>query len=338
MRIAITGGTGFVGGHFAEQCLDAGHEVVLIARGTEGYGARLLDDPDATHVAAIVADREAMRAAIAGCDAVAHLAGINRETGRATYERVHVEGTRAVVDAAEAADVDRLALMSFLRARPDCGSGYHESKWAAEELVRESDVPHTVLKAGVIYGRGDHMVDHLAKALRTVPVFGLVGRSGRQVAPVAVADVAAILRASLVDGELERATVPVIGPEEMPLAEAVQRVGDVVDGEPWYVRLPVPLHYAIAGVMECTMHEPLTALAQVRILSEGLIEPAPADSVEPLPDDLAPETRFGEPTIRAALPDRLGFGLADFDLRLGDVPATARDTVSMIGQSLRGTA
>lgn len=334
MKIAITGGTGFVGGHFAEQCLEEGHNVVLISRGTSGYGARHLDNPDASHVAASVLDRDSMREAVASCDAVAHLAGINRETGVATYDRVHVEGTRSVVEAAEAAGVDRIALLSFLRARPDCGSGYHESKWAAEEIIRDSDVPHTVLKAGVIYGQGDHMVDHLAKALRTFPVFALVGRSERQVAPVAVADVAAILKASLVEKRLQDATVPVIGPDTMPLAEEVKRVGDVVDAEPWYIRLPVPLHYLIAGVMETTMHEPITALAQVRILSEGLSEPAPADAVTALPDDLAPETQFEASTIQAALPARLGFRTDDFGVRFGDVSNTARDTLSMVRQSM----
>ena len=50
-------------------------------------------------------------------------------------------------------------MLSFLRARPDCGSPYHESKWAAEQLIRESGLDYTILKAGMIYGRGDHLID-----------------------------------------------------------------------------------------------------------------------------------------------------------------------------------
>lgn len=70
------------------------------------------------------------------CDAVAHCAGINREIGGHSYDVVHVQGTTNVVRAAREAAVSRLALLSFLRARPGCRSAYHESKWAAEEIVR----------------------------------------------------------------------------------------------------------------------------------------------------------------------------------------------------------
>jgi len=55
----------------------------------------------------------------------------------------------------------KIAITGFLRARPDCGSAYHESKWAAEEMVRSSGLEFTILKAGMIYGHGDHLVASL---------------------------------------------------------------------------------------------------------------------------------------------------------------------------------
>src|SRR5258707_232598 len=152
MKIAITGGTGFVGGYLARTLMAAGHEVVLGGRRPFG-----LDDEDK------------LAEVFAGCEAVAHCAGINREIGRQTYRRVHVEGTRNVVNTAKRAGVKKVALVSFLRARPGCGSGYHESKWAAEEIVRNSGLDYTVLKCGVIYGSGDHMLDHLSHAFHTLP-------------------------------------------------------------------------------------------------------------------------------------------------------------------------
>jgi uncharacterized protein YbjT (DUF2867 family) len=54
--------------------------------------------------------------------------------------------------------------LSFLRARPEWRSAYHESKWAAEQLVRASGLERTVLKPGMMYGLGDHMLDHLSHA------------------------------------------------------------------------------------------------------------------------------------------------------------------------------
>lgn len=60
-------------------------------------------------------------------------------------------------------------MLSFLRARPDCGSAYRESKWAADELVRGSGLDCTIPKAGMIYGRGDHLIDHAGSARRHRP-------------------------------------------------------------------------------------------------------------------------------------------------------------------------
>src|SRR5262245_14663267 len=143
MKIAITGSSGFVGGHLLRRLAGEGHETVAISR-RSGFD---------------VSRTPSLADALSGCDAVAHCAGINREIGAQTYRAVHVDGTRAVIDAARKAGVPKIVLMSFLRARPHCGSPYHESKWEAEELVRASGLDYTIVKAGMTYGLGDHMLD-----------------------------------------------------------------------------------------------------------------------------------------------------------------------------------
>jgi uncharacterized protein YbjT (DUF2867 family) len=293
MKIAITGGTGFVGGHLAQAVVAAGHEAVVISRRTQG---------DVTNEAKLVE-------AFTGCEAVAHCAGINRELGSQTYRRVHVEGTQHVVNAAKRAGVKKVVLISFLRARPACGSGYHESKWAAEEIVRGSGLDYTVLKCGVIYGRGDHMLDHLSHAFHTFPVFALVGLKDQLIRPTAVADVVRILLASLVEGKLSRQTVAVIGPEELTLTAAVQRVARVVGKRPFYVKMPVWFHYALGWCVERVMKVPLVSIAQVRILSEGLVEALPACT--DLPVELRPQIHFTEEQIQRGLPEAKAFGLSD---------------------------
>src|SRR6185503_7556422 len=142
MRIAITGATGFVSSHLTNRLESEGHELVLIARGSRKDDVRL--------VVSDLSDVNVLTESFEGCNVVAHCAGINREIGDQTYDRVHVQGTRNVVEAAKSAGVRKIVLMSFLRARPLCRSPYHESKWEAEEIVRNSGLDYTVIKAGVI--------------------------------------------------------------------------------------------------------------------------------------------------------------------------------------------
>ena len=308
MRIAITGGRGFIGSHLANRLSSEGHEVVLIARRwreekTTEVSSRM------KFVTSDLGKTTILEEAFAGCDAVAHCAGINREIGKQTYQRVHVEATRNVVNAAHEAGVRKIVLMSFLRARPNCASPYHESKWAAEEIVRESGLDYTIIKAGVVYGRGDHMLDHLSHALHTFPVFGLVGLKEKAVRPLAIEDLVHVMRASLIDDRLKRQTIALLGPEEIYLSEAVRRVAEVVGKRPLLFPMPVGFHYLLARLFELTMKIPLTSLAQIRILAEGVV--TPGSPVVPVPYDLVPTRRFTVEQIRNGLPEPGPFGFRD---------------------------
>lgn len=289
-RVAITGGTGFVGSHVAARI---GRERALVLSRRTGVG---VDDVDGLAVA------------MTGCEVVVHCAGINRELGDQTFERVHVQGTAAVIEAARRAGVRKIVMLSFLRARPSCGSAYHESKWEAEQMVRSSALDYTVLKAGMIYGRGDHMVDHLSRLAQTIPFAATVGMRERAISPVPVEELVDVVVAAI-DGRLSRETVAVTGGETLLLSDAVRRVARVVGRRVVVFPAPIAFHRVFAQVCEWTMQVPLVAKAQARMLAEGVTEATgPAGE---LPADLRPRLPFDETRIRAALPDEGRFGCVD---------------------------
>jgi uncharacterized protein YbjT (DUF2867 family) len=308
VKIAITGGTGFVGRNLARFLVDAGHEIVLLARGFDKTDLAIRELSHTRFVASGLDDADELAKIISGCDAVAHCAGINREIGAQTFERVHVAGTRNVVSAAQRAGVGKVVLISFLRARPGCGSAYHESKWAAEEIVRGSGLDYTVFKCGVIYGRGDHMLDHLSHAFYTFPLFAFVGFKDKFIQPNAIEDVARLVATSLTGG-LSRKTIAVLGPEKLTLREAVRRVAGVTGRKPLMFPLPVWFHYVLGWLVERLMKVPLVSVAQVKMLSEGLSEPWPPCELPP--PELAPHIPFSEAQICRGLPPAGRFSLRD---------------------------
>jgi NADH dehydrogenase len=290
MKIAITGGAGFVGRHLAERFEAA--EIVAVSRRT----------------GVDIEDVEALTKAFGGCEVVAHCAGINREIGKQTYQKVHIDGTRALVEAAQRAGVKRIVMLSFLRARPDCGSPYHESKWAAEELIRNSGLDYTILKAGMIYGHGDHLVDHVSHSVQTIPLFATVGFHEKSIRPIPVSEMVNVLVASI-EGRLPKSTVAVTGGEELMLSEVVHRVAKLVGRRVAVVPSPVWFIRIVAQVTEWTMKVPLIAKAQARMLAEGVSEAAPP--TPDLPAELRPKLPFSVEQIEAALPPRGGFGIRD---------------------------
>jgi uncharacterized protein YbjT (DUF2867 family) len=309
MRIAITGGTGFVGSHLASLLRDEGHELVLLSRKAATQDERQSNTSPEKWVSSDLSDVGILADAFAGCAAIAHCAGINREIGSQTFGRIHIEGTRNVIEAAKRAGVQRIVLMSFLRARPDCGSPYHESKWASEEIVRSSGLDYTIVKAGMVYGRGDHMLDHLSHSFYTLPLLATVGFRQKAIRPLAIDDLIQVLRAALVNARLSRKTIALTGAEELYLSDAARRVAGVLGRNIWIFPAPLWFQSLLAQVCEFTMKVPLVAKAQVRILSEGVVDPAtPCDS---LPCDLLPTRRFTAEQIRDGLPEPGPFGMRD---------------------------
>ena len=153
------------------------------------------------------------------------------------------------------------------------------------------------------------MLDHLSHAFHTLPILATVGFKQKAIRPLAIDDLVRVLRAAMVDGRLARQTIAITGAEELYLSDAARRVADVIGRRVWIFPAPVWFHYVLALVCEAAMKVPLVALAQVRILSEGVVEPA--TKCDPLPADLMPVRRFTPEQIRSGLPEAGPFGLHD---------------------------
>ncbi len=149
MRLAITGGTGFVGSHLLEVALAARHRVTALTR---------RDQPPRDHldwIAGDFQDREALRRLVDGADAIIHVAGTINAPNAAGFDKGNVQGTLAMLAAATAGGVRRFVHVSSLAAREPKLSLYGGSKAKAEELVHSSGLDWAIVRPPAVYGPGD---------------------------------------------------------------------------------------------------------------------------------------------------------------------------------------
>jgi uncharacterized protein YbjT (DUF2867 family) len=186
-----------------------------------------------------------------------HLVGIIAEKPSAgvTFEKIHVEGTRAVVEAAKRDNIRRFIHMSALGTRPAAVSDYHKTKWRAEELVRGSALDWTIIRPSMIHGpRGAFMRQAAAWARKqampfvAMPYFGrgILGRGGAGlIQPVFVGDVARAFVDAIEKSETIGKTYELAGPDRMTWPEFYQIVAETVVGKR-RMTLPIPAWYATA--------------------------------------------------------------------------------------------
>ena len=149
MKLAITGGTGFVGGHLIDAAIAAGHEVKALTR---------RDQPERDNVQWVAGDLEtrgALELLVGDADAVIHVAGVINAPTAAAFELGNVAGTLAMLAAATAGGVRRFVHVSSLAAREPKLSLYGASKERAEQLVHGSGLDWAIVRPPAVYGPGD---------------------------------------------------------------------------------------------------------------------------------------------------------------------------------------
>jgi nucleoside-diphosphate-sugar epimerase len=149
MKLAVTGGTGFVGSHLIDSALDAGHQVSALTR-------RDVDPRDGlSWISGDLQDRTALERLVDGADAVIHAAGVISGHSASAFELGNVAGTLAMLAAATAGGVRRFVHVSSLAAREPRLSLYGASKKRAEELVFGSGLDWAIVRPPAVYGPGD---------------------------------------------------------------------------------------------------------------------------------------------------------------------------------------
>ena len=239
MKVAVVGATGFVGSHLVPHLVDRGHAVIAVSRD----GRRLPPWGPAVEARAADVVRGDLDAALAGADAVVHLAAIPRETRGRRFDEINVLGTQRVVEAAKRIGARRLVHLSVIGASDDPKLRYLHSKWRGEQAVRESSLEWVVLRPSLLFGIGDGFFNLVKTTLKwwSPGVVVIPGDGGTRFQPLSVDDLAVAIERSLADADRAGSVYELGGPDWVTYREIVDAVIAATGMRRLKLGLPIPL-------------------------------------------------------------------------------------------------
>jgi NADH dehydrogenase len=224
--VTLFGGGGFLGRYVAQALFRTGARVRLVQR--EPRRAFFLK-PLSTlgqlqFVAADIRDRDRIRAAAAGSDAVVNLVGILK----GDFRGIHVDGARNIAEAAAEAGARALVHVSAIGADPEAPSAYGRSKGEGEAAVRAAFPSATVLRPSVLFGREDNFINRFSGLIRLSPVLPVV-RPGVKLQPVYASDVGrAVVAAALDPNTHAGRTYELGGPQRLTMRELMEWINETL--------------------------------------------------------------------------------------------------------------
>jgi NADH dehydrogenase len=239
----VTGATGFIGRAVLPKLTQAGHQVRILLRPSP-VSPRLPSGVPVEVGLSSLNDPRGLRADLADIDAIVHLASGEGQGSRVDLLRSDAEATRTLVEAASGGGVRRVLYLSHLGA--DRASAYPvlQVKAVAEEAVRQSGLPYTIVRSAAAYGPEDRFTTSLAMTLAFSPGFYFLPSGGQTaLQPLWVEDLATALVWSLDEAGLVGRTYEIGGPEVLSLREVLELVMEAgrtrrwpVEARPWLVR------------------------------------------------------------------------------------------------------
>jgi len=261
----VTGALGYSGKAIAERLIARGDRVRTLTNSPDrpnSFGAHLEVRPLAFE------NHSALVDSLRGVDTFVNTYWVRFNHKLFTFAKA-VENTKRLFAAAKHAGVRRIVHVSILKPEQGRGLAYYEGKLELERFLRELDIGHAILRPGVLFGRGDILVNNIAWTLRHLPLFGVFGDGKYKLQPMHVDDFAE-LAIECADRENDF-TVDAVGPETFKYRDLVRTIGQIIGVRRAIVAVPLGFGYAVSKLINPFVGDVIITREEIEGLMRGLL-------------------------------------------------------------------
>ena len=301
MKVALFGGTGFVGSYIIDQLIESAHVPRILVR-SDSHN-KIISPDRCEIVEGDIANADDIMSVLEDVEAVIYNIGIIREfPGQGiTYEKLHFEGAANCIDAAVEKGIKRFILMSANGVCPD-GTGYQKTKWMSEQYLKNTDLKWTIFRPSLIFGdpRGHDRPEfctQLKKNLINLPLpaplfhegFLPLNAGSFTMSPIHVENVADIFVSSIDKDNHYGKTIELGGETELNWKEIIKIISNACGKKKWVLPAPVIAVKTVATIFDRFSWFPVTK-DQLTMLVEGNTCESTnyysENSLKPLPFDI----------------------------------------------------
>ncbi|MGC8554020.1 MAG: complex I NDUFA9 subunit family protein [Candidatus Acidulodesulfobacterium sp.] len=238
MKVFIAGGTGFVGSVVSQKIKSSGASVTLLERNKNKISR--LKEQGYEVFEGTLEDKAAVNGYLSAAkfDAVINLIGIIRSVPGFSFQKVHVDYVKTLLDLAKENGIDRFIHMSALGASEHSDSEYFSTKYEGESLVKNSGLKWTVFQPSLIFGNNAGFFDDIIELVKTRAFVPIIGTGENKFAPIDVFSVAEAYNNSLYNEKTVNEIFRLCGPEIYTFEEIIDLIMEITPPKKLKIHAP----------------------------------------------------------------------------------------------------
>ena len=237
--VTVFGGSGFLGKHVVRALVKDGWRVRVPVRSPHtAQELKVIGNVGQVQLMqANIRFPKSVERAIEGSDAVINLVALLFESGKQSFEAVHVRGAETLAAAAKVNNIRNFVQVSAIGADVEAASDYARTKGEAEAIIRAAIPSADILRPSVLFGPKDDFFNRFASMAQLMPALPLLGGGETKMQPAYVGDVAQAIAKCAGQGSSGK-TYELGGPQSYSFKELMQFMLETIDKKRFLAPVP----------------------------------------------------------------------------------------------------